>query len=61
MYSNQSDIFEENDLYLVGTVLQNSLSNVISEFEDLCKQYIDINTNESNLVYALEDLKYLTC
>lgn len=32
---NESDIFEENDLHIMGNKLKDSISKIIKEFDDI--------------------------
>lgn len=54
MNFNQSDIFEENTLYLVGGVLQESIAQTMLDFENLSTVHLGENEITEEM---LEDLK----
>ena len=54
MSSNESELFEENDLYVVGNTLKKNVGIIKSEFNDLYDNVIGENISED----LKNDLKY---
>jgi hypothetical protein len=49
MSTNESDIFEENDLYINGTLFQQTTQNTINQFNKFSQDlYSTLTTTEIN-------------
>jgi hypothetical protein len=53
---NESDIFEENDVYIKGSVTKQSIYNVFEEFDKLSSE-IDNNNDSNTLKEITEELE----
>ena len=55
MSSNESNIFEENNLYIHGRTLRNSIQLIKSEFDQLCLSTIEKYNDMADI--SNDDLK----
>ncbi len=50
---NESDIFEDNDLYILGNKLKDTTKNILNEFDDL---FQSVFTEKENILGSLEEI-----
>lgn len=51
---NESDIFEDNDLYIVGNKLKDSTFKILNEFDELFESVF--KTDSENILDSLKDV-----